>query len=167
MGELTKDAVLRTVHTFVLRAGDAKLYLRVYDIQLKEDYEESTSSYDQTPTTKALLSLYCDKTNDFIANALRENVIAENQGRKSVIGTIKSFAIGEAKPFAITSSGAEFVASTEGFNSVEILCETEGVINEYGIVINDKQYSIGDSFTLRAGNVKLVVTVSGIQALTE
>ena len=148
-------------HTFVLRAGDAKLYLRVYDIKLKEDYEkQQKESGNEVKTLKDVkLSLYTPEIESYIAESIKVGAPAANADKSQTLGTVTNVTVGESKSYIETEDGISLVAKPE-YSSLTVECTAKGEITDEGVVIDGKLFSMGDTFTLRAGSTKVFVKVS-------
>ena len=138
-------------HSFVLRAGDAKLYLRVYDIQLKSDVVASENQQSQE-YSDVVIGLYAPEIEDFIAENLTSDTTATIPG--SALGNVTDVKKEPSESLMEGPSG--FIsASKPGYNSVTVELAAKGILSESGITIDGKLHSIGDTLDVRVGNVKL------------
>lgn len=139
-------------HTFVLRAGDAKLYLRVYDIQLKSDVASSENQAENQTPTDVIITLFTPETEEFIAESLQNNVAVTIAG--NTFGNAAEVKTAPSESYIESASG--FVsASKPGYKAVTVEVYASGIVSDSGVTIDGKLYSIGDSFDVRVGNVKL------------
>ena len=150
-------------HSFVLRAGDAKLYLRVYDIQVKTDDGDTdrTSDGSKAVLTDANITFYTAEVEDFVADNVSEGDAVKKAGRKAVLGNIISVEKGEAKAFAETEEGL-VPSAKEGFSSLKMNCSVKGELSDDGITIGGNLYSIGEEVDILAGSSRMTVIVYSI-----
>lgn len=148
-------------HSFVLRAGDAKLYLRVYDIKLKEDVIESEKNEVEEPLTEVKLTLHATEVEGFVAESIKTGVKTKNTDRNGELGNVSDVALAASESYYETDSGI-MLGSKEGYYSVTVTCTAMGVVTEEGIEVDGKLYSIGDAFNARFGSTSLRVMVSSI-----
>lgn len=137
-------------HTFVLRAGDAKLYLRVYDIQLKSDV--SSEENEAPATSEVTITLYAPETDEFVAESLSGNTDVTVAG--TLFGKATEVKTAPSESYAEGDNGF-VVASKPGYKSVTIEISTSGILSDSGVTIDRRLYSIGDTVDVRVGNVKL------------
>lgn len=146
-------------HTFVLRAGDAKLYLRVYDIAVKDDSDDDQSIEDEVVNlTDVSFSLYVPEIENFIAGKITEGNEVTDITRKNVLGNISSVVMEASRSYDKDNN----LVSKEGYSSVTIECAGKGEVTNEGIKINGKVYRIGDELEISAGNVRVDVKISNI-----
>lgn len=149
-------------HTFVLRAGDAKLYLRVYDIKLKEDSEDSTKEEIVTkPETDVKISLYAAEVYDFVGEALKVGEAVKNIDRNSSIGTVENVTLGDSASYYETEEGIK-LGTKENYYSVIIDCKAKGVVTDDGIEIDGILYSVGDELSVRVGSSRVYLVIREI-----
>ena len=137
-------------HTFVLRAGDAKLYLRVYDIKLKSDVVSKEEAKQET--SEVIITLYAPETDEFIAEGLNGNTAVTVAG--NAFGTATEVKTAPSESF-VEGNGGFVTASKPGYKSVTVEVAASGVLSDSGVTIDRRLYSIGDSVDVRIGNVKL------------
>ena len=148
-------------HSFVLRAGDAKLYLRVYDIKLKEDVTENENNEVEQPLTEVKLSLYATEVEGFVAESITAGDKAKNTDRNGELGQVSEVVLSDSQSYYETEDGIK-LGSKEGFYAVTVNCTAMGVVTDEGIEVDGKLYSVGDAFNARFGNTTLRVMVRSI-----
>ena len=137
-------------HTFVLRAGDAKLYLRVYDIQLKSD--ASSEENDMPATSDVIITLFAPETEEYITESLISDTDVTVAG--NLFGKAAEIKTAPSESYAEGDNG--FVsASKPGYKSVTVDVAACGILSDDGVTIDRRLYSIGDTVDIRVGNVKL------------
>lgn len=150
-------------HSFVLRAGDAKLYLRVYDIQLKDDSVDGPSTVAPTDmTVPVVLSFYTPEVESFTVDNIKVGDAASDAVRKSGFGSVDSIEIGEALDYCPSSNGGVTVYAKEGYSSAVVTVTAMGVLSDEGIKIDGKVYSVGDEIELRAGSSRMTVKICSV-----
>lgn len=146
-------------HTFVLRAGDAKLYLRVYDIDLKDTEEgEKEEENEIVNLSDVTFSLYVPEIENFIAEKITEGSAVSDISRKNELGNITSVRTDTSRSY--TSDNV--LASKEGYSSVTVECMGLAEVTDDGVKVNGKIYRIGDELQVSAGNVRMTVKISNI-----
>ncbi len=148
-------------HTFVLRAGDAKLYLRVYDIQLKEDVEKEESNKVEEVLTDVKVTLYAPEVESFVAESVKTGAKVKNVDRNGKLGTVSNIVLAESESYYETADGIK-AGSVENFNAVTVECSAQGKITEDGVEVDGKVYCIGDEFIARIGNTSFTVMVRSL-----
>lgn len=149
-------------HSMVLRAGDAKMYLRVYDIRLKEDEDDSSVDETETSLTEVKLSFYAAEVPDFVAENIRVGEQASDIARRNTsLGVIEAVDIDKAQAFVETENG--IVSSDKpGYVSVTVQTSAQAETVTGGVKIGERVYSVGDELELRAGSSRLTVLVRSI-----
>jgi len=150
-------------HTFVLRAGDAKLYLRVYDIMLKEDYDkQQTEQGNENENLKDVkVTLYAPEIETFVAESVEVGEKVKNIEKNCEIGAVSAVNLSESKSYVETEQGIVLVSKPD-FSSISIECTVTGELTDEGLKIEGKLLSVGDTFDVRAGSTKLPVMISYI-----
>ena len=138
-------------HSMVLRAGDAKIYLRVYDIAEKSELMEyEKQQADKTKTI--VVSFEADEVEDFVAQAIKPGDEIYDSSSGVVLGNVDSIEIAPAKVYVEKSDGSIALSSKEGYNSIKIVGKLPGYLTENGgAMIDKKEYNLSKSFSMRAG----------------
>ncbi len=142
-------------HSMVLRAGDAKIYLRVYDIGIKSDIEtQEKQDADKKQTIE--ITYEADEIKGYAANAVKVGDELCDMTNGTTLGTVTQVSVNPAKVYVETDSGKIVVSDKEGYNSIVIKGEVSAELLENGVLkVGDKEYSVGKTFVLRAGNVMM------------
>lgn len=140
-------------HSMTLRAGDAKIYLRVYDIGVKKDIE--TAEQENAKKMQTVEITYeANELKSYAAECIKVGDELCDMSNGTKLGNVTQVNVGEARVYVETDSGKIVVSDKPGYNSIEIKGEVTGEILENGILkIGDKEYNIGKEFILRSGNV--------------
>lgn len=142
-------------HSMVLRSGDAKIYLRVYDIGLKSEIEANEKEEASNQKT-IVVGLEANEVNNVAANSIKVGDEIYDTTKGVVLGKITSFELSDAKVYNTTADGREVVSSKEGFSTVKILAEVTGELTENGALnLEGKTYHLAQDLQLRAGNAVL------------
>ncbi len=153
-------------HSMVLRAGDAKLYLRVYDIAVKNEDADSENKEQTAENVQVKLTFYAREVQDYVAQAAQaaydDGASVTDVVRKSSFGTIDRITVAEARAYVETSEGYK-ESGRPGYNAVTIEVTAEGEMTENGVKIDGRVYSIGDSVNLRVGLAKISMNISAIE----
>jgi len=112
-----------------------------------------------------IMKFYTEEVPDYVANALEIGGRIEDEIRKVDLGTIIDFSISPGFAFTANSDGEVIKAHKEGYSEVEIVSELRGELFENGAIVRGNIYGIGHSFTIRAGNAKIFLRVSGIERI--
>ncbi len=149
-------------HSFVLRAGDAKLFLRVYDIMLKEDYEaEKNAVKDDVSANYVNMSLYAPEVESFIADNIETGNAVTDAVRKYELGTVEALTVGDAVVYFENDAGI-ISGAKDGYSSVTIDVRVLGDKTSAGITVGRRTYSVGDEVELVVGSSRLTAKVSSV-----
>ena len=110
------------------------------------------------------ITLFCEETPSYVVDYLKENAPVLDPKEDITIGTIEGFESGDPIGFQTGENGLMYEVTRENYNSVTIEVEAEGVIGENGITVNGVLYGVGHTMTVYAGQAKLYLRVSGIEA---
>ena len=149
-------------HSMVLRAGDAKMYLRGYDIALKDDNSNSQDDGESVNLTPVNLTFYTEETPEFVAENIKIGDKAVDAARRSTaLGIINTVETGEAVIFAETDSGL-LECAKPGYVSMTLETTIDAELVDGGVKIGERVYSVGDEIDMRAGSSRLTMTVRSI-----
>ena len=150
-------------HSFVLRAGDAKLYLRVYDIMLKDDYDKQNEENAQKaePLSEIKLTLFLEEIEDYVADSITIGAPVKNTDRNGELGIVSNVRIEDSISYHETEDGFK-ISSKEGYSSIYIECTAMGKITDEGVEIDGKTYNIGDGFNVRLGTTKAYLKLRSV-----
>ena len=139
-------------HSMVLRAGDAKIYLRVHDIGVKSEIE-ATETEEASKQKNVNLTLEAYEVADYIASSIKEGDLVYDHSSGIVLGTVSSIEVSPAKVYVETSDGKITTSAKEGYSSIKITAAATAEVNENGtIIIDNKKYSLGKEFNSQIGN---------------
>ncbi len=149
-------------HSMVLRAGDAKMYLRVYDIELKDENGETKNDGETKNLVPVKITFYTEETPDFVAENIKiGDKVVDAARRSTALGTVDTVETGEAIVFAETESGLLEYAKP-GYVSLTFTTTADAEVVDGGVKIGERVYSVGDEIDMRAGSSRLTVLVRSI-----
>ena len=152
-------------HTFVLRAGDAKLYLRVYDIKVKDaDEEDNAANEDNENSVNVELTLFTAEAANFITDNITVGEEAYQSGKNALIGTVKSVEKGPAQIYVETEDGL-ILSSKEGYSSVTIKCIAKADVKENGIFVDKQRVLAGKELDVIVGNAMFEAVISDVAVI--
>lgn len=113
---------------------------------------------------KIEIKLYAEEVTNFVVDEdkIKEGDIVTDVDRNVEVGKITKIEKGPSVSWAPNSEGKFVSSSREGWSSIIITCESEGEIYENGAIISNTKYSVGHSFTVRAGISKIYLRVYDI-----
>ena len=142
-------------HSLVLRAGDAKIYLRVYDIGIKSDIENQEQQ-DANKKQTVEITYESDEVKGYAANAVKVGDELCDMTNGTVLGKVSEVIVNPARVYVETDSGKVVVSDKDGYNSIVIKGELSGEVLDNGVLkVGDKEYSVGKTFILQSGNVMI------------
>lgn len=151
-------------HSMVLRAGDAKMYLRVYDIALKDENGEIETDDNTKNLVPITMTFYAEVTPEYVANNIKAGDKVVDAARRSTeLGVIDTVETGDAVVFVETETGI-LESSKPGYASVTLTTKVEAEKADGGVKIGERVYSVGDEIDMRAGSSRLTVFVRSIDA---
>lgn len=117
--------------------------------------------------TQMYLTLFCEETPDYVLDYLIEGSPVYDSSEGVAIGTLESFEIGEPVGYEPKGDGKDYSlyqVSRDGYSSVTLRIIASGVNGVRGATIEDVLYGVGHTMTVYAGQSKLYLRVSGIEA---
>lgn len=161
-------------HTFVLRAGDAKLYLRVFDIDIYEEGKEYPN--DETGLVKidetkgeevsALITLYVPEARQYAVDVIGENDEVSDANGLRRMGTVTGEIITDMPEAYVLSEGEDgglIRAPKENCVSAEIKVLVSGILKTHGIEIDGRLYSIGKELSVNIGYARFDAELKAIE----
>lgn len=113
---------------------------------------------------KVILSVFCEETSDFVVERIAVGDEVFDSVANVVMGTLANWTEGESESYVTNPSGIIVQYSKDGYRSLDIQVECDGVIGPHGVTIDGTLYGIGHSMAIYVGDCKLFVRVSGISA---
>ncbi len=122
---------------------------------------ESTiaSSEDVTVT------FYTEEIPDYVVAALEEGSKVWDLSDNVTIGTVDSWSVSDSISYVVNDTQtASFETPKTGYNALSLNVSAQGVIEEHGVRIGGVLYGVGHTVTMYAGEAKLYIKVSSIEA---
>lgn len=127
-------------------------------------FKFAVPSNDDSTDSRVKITLFCEETPSYVIDYIKFGAPVKDFAEDNTIGTVKSFEIGEPIGFETGENGFACEIIRENYNSVTIEVDAEGEIGENGVTVNGVLYGVGHTLTAYAGQAKLYLRVSGIEA---
>ena len=105
-----------------------------------------------------------NEVKNYVAERLETGTRVYDETENNELGKVTDIKIGEAYYYEHTDGGKTVVVYPDDSVSVKLTSLAEGVLDGNGIVIGGTRYAIGHTFVIYAGDCKLYVRISGIDA---
>ena len=109
--------------------------------------------------------MFCEESPVYVTDQLEAGCEAWDAENQVTIGTLKDWTLGESKSAVTDITGEVVEISREGYHSVTLVCEGEGVVGSHGVTIGSTLYAIGQSASIYFGDCKLFLDISGIEVI--
>ncbi|NLW66039.1 MAG: DUF4330 family protein [Clostridiales bacterium] len=127
-------------------------------------FKFAVPSEDDSMDTQVKITLFCEETPSYVVDYLKKGAPVLDPKEDITIGTVESFEIGEPIGFATGENGLMYEVTRSNYNSVTIEVEAKGAIGENGVTVDDVLYGVGHTMTVYAGQAKLYLRISSIEA---
>lgn len=104
---------------------------------------------------KLQVSYYMEYVPDSTIQSLKIGDLVRDTVQNSYLGKIVEINTGESIYWASRDDGQIVSSPKEGYSSLEIIMEAEGIINPNGVSIDKSVYHVGMTISLYAGNAIL------------
>lgn len=149
-------------HSMVLRAGDAKMYLRVYDIALKDENGEIKTDDSTDNLVPVTMTFYAEETPEYVANNIKAGDKAVDAARRAP----SSASLTRLKPATRSCLSkprpAFWNRPSRAMPAWTLTTTVEAEKADGGVKIGERVYSVGDEIDMRAGSSRLTVLVRSI-----
>lgn len=115
-----------------------------------------------TPTF--VVKFYTEEVADYVASQIKVGDKVEDEGKNLSLGTVTDVKTEKGFVYSPNSDGQIVKSYKEGYNSQEITIELKAQSFEHGFVLGGNKYTVGHSLTVRAGNAKIYLRISSIEA---
>lgn len=116
----------------------------------------------ETETQTLVMKYYIEEADKFVADKVYIGSPLYDDSANVNLGNVTKVETDDSVSYGTNSEG-EYVKSTrEGFVSMIITGEVQGVRTGNGALISGEKYGVGHTFTLRAGDAKLYLRVYDI-----
>ena len=116
-----------------------------------------------TQTDKIEIEFYASEAPEFVVNAIEKGDLVRDPIKNAIFGNVKEKKVGEAETITIDSKGKIYITPKEGYNSVTLIIEGEGVYTDEGTMVDNVEYFIGKYTDLRVGNSSLGTRIKDIR----
>jgi len=99
----------------------------------------------------------------FVTPYLSAGDSVEDFIKGGVIGTITGVAVSEGYDVRAGTDGVLVKSPKEDYDQIELMTEASGRKAENGVVMNGNTYLVGQYVTMRAGEGKLYIMLTGIE----
>ena len=80
------------------------------------------------------------------------------------LGHVTEIELGKAYHYEALPDGSTVIVEPDDSDSVRLVTLQEGSLDGNGVLVNGTRYAIGHTFVVYAGNCKLYVRISGLEA---
>lgn len=115
-----------------------------------------------TDGTKYEISYYFEEVPDYAADIIKSGDPIMDEAKNIPIGKITDVKTDAAVVYSPDSNGMIQKSGKDGYKSVTLKTEVNATDYEYGVEISGAKYSVGHTFTVRAGKSKLYGRVMSI-----
>lgn len=127
-------------------------------------FKFAVPSEDDNMASQVKITLFCEETPSYVINYIKEGAPVLDTKEDITIGTVKNFEAGEPIGFETDKDGLMYEVTRANYNSVTIEVAANGDIGENGVTVDGVLYAVGHTMTIYAGQAKLYLRVSGIEA---
>lgn len=120
---------------------------------------------DDTQTTKVRMMFFEEECADFVPPNTKAGDPLFDGGESNYMGVVTDIVVDEAISFEVTEDGRITIGGKEGYCSVYITGECEGVLTDNGIVIGNILYGVGHTMILHAGMGKYYLSIYSIEPI--
>ncbi len=103
-------------------------------------------------TKDIVLTFYGDEIPEFAASKINKGDTSKDFDKGTYFGTVSSLKIDKAVSIGMNDQGQYIKASRPGFSSVMVTVEGKGIFDNNGVTIDNSDYFVGKSISLRLGN---------------
>lgn len=105
-----------------------------------------------TKPNKIQVSFFIEEIPDFAAKAIEVGSPVRESIQNASFGTVSDIAIDESISWARGEDGSFVATSREGYSSLILTMDANGILGNNGVTIDKSVYYIGQTLTLYAGN---------------
>ncbi|MGI6668376.1 MAG: DUF4330 family protein [Acetivibrionales bacterium] len=108
-----------------------------------------------TPKEKILVSFYMENVQDNIVKAIKTGDPVIESVQNSSFGKVTEITTGDSIFWSSGDDGQLVSSSREGYSSLVLTMEAEGIIGKNGVTIGNSVYHVGLTVTLNVGKCTL------------
>lgn len=121
-----------------------------------------------TDTQKIQMSLYMESVNTYMIESIKVGDVVRDRVQNVVLGKVTDIQIGDDITYFINDKGMAVKGSREGYNSVTVVFEGEGIYKDTGVFFSGIEYYINKNGTeWRIGNTFCYAKISDIELVKE
>lgn len=105
-----------------------------------------------TDTDKVSIEFYVEDCPDYLSQSMEVGQTAKDKVTNSTFGKVTDIEVGPSIFFASNDEGKMVSSSREGYVSLKITVDGEGIINDMGVTYNNIDYYVWKYVELRVGN---------------
>lgn len=109
------------------------------------------------------VTYFIDESPSFAAELIEVGGKVSDESKNVPLGTVTAVELGESVMFAANDEGKMIKSGKEGYNSVKLTTEVQGIEFDHGIEVGNVKYVVGHTMTLYAGKAKLYGRIAGIE----
>ncbi len=111
-----------------------------------------------------VMKYYVEEVNTNIANHVKvgDSLFDGSEKKHISLGKVTDVEIMDSVSYAVKSDGTYAVGPKEGYSSLIITGEVQGIKTDLGATVGGEKYGVGHSFTLVAGNSRIYLRVYDI-----
>ncbi len=119
-----------------------------------------------TPTQTVQMTLSLESVNDYVANNVKVGDVVQDRVQNIVLGKVTDVKIGKDKSYFLNSNGLVIQGSKDGYNSLTVTFEGQGLYSSKGVTFSNIEYYINKNGTeWRIGNTFSYAKISGIKLI--
>ncbi len=103
-------------------------------------------------TDKIQITYYIEEIPEFAATAIKIGDPVKESIQNSSFGKVTDIVIEDSISWLKTNEGKYITTAREGYSSVSLTMEGEGIIGKNGVTIDKSVYYVGQTITIYAGN---------------
>ncbi len=104
---------------------------------------------------KILISYYIEEVPDFVAQSIEKGDLVKEEVQSSSFGSVVDKSVDKSVFWARDNEGNLFKSSKEGYKSMTLTMEAEGLIGQQGVTIDKASYYLGQTASLFVGKTRL------------
>lgn len=114
--------------------------------------QASISTPISTKANRIEISYYIEEVPDYAAEAIQIGDPVKEEIQSANFGNVTDIQIDDSVSWARNDKGEFFESSRDGYASLNLKMEANGVMSQNGVTIDKSVYYIGQTITLHAGN---------------
>lgn len=118
-------------------------------------FSKASVAAPAAPKEKILITFYMENVHNNIVNAIKTGDQAVEVVQNSNFGKVTDITTGDSIFWSSGEDGQLVPSGREGYSSLVMTMETEGIINKNGVTIGNSVYHVGLTVTLNTGKCTL------------